>query len=638
MKKIIYKILDFIFYNFFSIKDYGKLLEECNKNYEYISFDIFDTLIKRNVKEEKDIFKVVEIKYNELYKGNIDDFYEQRVKAEILARKENKGHEITIKDIYKKINYTNEVKSLLCELEVETEIEFCVANKKILKIYNKIKSTKKIIITSDMYLSRETILKILNNAGYNNFYKLYLSCELDKRKRNGSLFKFIIGDLKTKKILHIGDNIISDYVQAKSNGFKAKLIKKNSQIFKLKSSNDITKNILDSISSNLIDEKNIEQLIGYGILGPLLVGFCINLNEYVKKEKIKEIIFLARDAKIIKRSYEILFKKELDDFKYIYVSRRSSTLPLLSTLDDEIKFENHMNPILKRKKFKDYYKIIGINENGFKNYLESLEINNNLMFNDITLEQKKCIFKYIKDELNEECELQREYLKEYLENNGLYERSCLVDIGWKGTIQENLKLILKKEDITGVYYGIYDSSDYKMGYLYSGENDLKYDLYNSVGFFETLFLNNEEGTTLGYKKENGIVKPVLGNPEQIDCKDINIKKIQEFALDFVKENKKYVELYDSNYSLFYKNYDNFVIHPSKDFIKYSKNITFLDGKKYKLIESKSLLYYFMHPSKIKSDLRDSYYKIGFLKNLLKLNCPYNKILKILYKYEKRKEK
>ena len=44
-------------------------MKEINK-YKYISFDIFDTLIKRNVEKPEDIFKIVEKKLQ------IENFYE----------------------------------------------------------------------------------------------------------------------------------------------------------------------------------------------------------------------------------------------------------------------------------------------------------------------------------------------------------------------------------------------------------------------------------------------------------------------------------------------------------------------------------------------------------------------------------
>ena len=54
-----------------------KIIEKIQK-YKYISFDIFDTLIKRNVEKPSDIFSAVNIEYEKIYGCKIDNFEEIR--------------------------------------------------------------------------------------------------------------------------------------------------------------------------------------------------------------------------------------------------------------------------------------------------------------------------------------------------------------------------------------------------------------------------------------------------------------------------------------------------------------------------------------------------------------------------------
>lgn len=58
-----------------TIKNYQDLFNKV-KNYEYVSFDIFDTLIKRDVPLPTDLFDVLG------YKENISDYQQQRIFAE----------------------------------------------------------------------------------------------------------------------------------------------------------------------------------------------------------------------------------------------------------------------------------------------------------------------------------------------------------------------------------------------------------------------------------------------------------------------------------------------------------------------------------------------------------------------------
>lgn len=50
------------------------------KKYNYISFDVFDTLIERDVPDPKDIFSIIEKTTDET------DFRNKRIKAEKIAR------------------------------------------------------------------------------------------------------------------------------------------------------------------------------------------------------------------------------------------------------------------------------------------------------------------------------------------------------------------------------------------------------------------------------------------------------------------------------------------------------------------------------------------------------------------------
>lgn len=72
--------------------DADKILKEI-KNYDIVSFDIFDTLLKRNVKEPTDVFSYMEKKYQ------INGFREKRIEAEKAARKKKNGLEISLEPI-----------------------------------------------------------------------------------------------------------------------------------------------------------------------------------------------------------------------------------------------------------------------------------------------------------------------------------------------------------------------------------------------------------------------------------------------------------------------------------------------------------------------------------------------------------
>ena len=143
------------------------------KKYKYVSFDIFKTLVFRNVSNDVDIFKIVEIEYNKNYDDKILDFKNLRINAEINAREKSKDEEITLDEIYDNLNIKNKEK--IKELEINIEKSFIVRNKEMFDIYqNCLKNNIKIIITSDMYLDRKTIEYILLQNGYDNYEKFLI--------------------------------------------------------------------------------------------------------------------------------------------------------------------------------------------------------------------------------------------------------------------------------------------------------------------------------------------------------------------------------------------------------------------------------------------------------------------------------
>lgn len=201
-------------------------IKKIMESYDIISFDVFDTLICRNVPEPSDIFYMIGDRFNAESGCSSTDFFVKRYKAEEHAKKKNKNREITLEDIYNQFEYiSSEQKKELIALEKDIELRNCLAlnNGKELFGYAQ-KLNKTIIIISDMYLPKKVIDSILCKNGYYGYLELFVSSEEQVNKKTGYLYKRVIERYKTKKILHIGDNPISDYFMAKKNGIDAVIV------------------------------------------------------------------------------------------------------------------------------------------------------------------------------------------------------------------------------------------------------------------------------------------------------------------------------------------------------------------------------------------------------------------------------
>ena len=74
-----------------SIKSYKQYIDRC----EVVSFDVFDTLIKRNVRTPKDVFSLVEREALKRFGVSMEGFRDKRVCAERTARELSDREEIS---------------------------------------------------------------------------------------------------------------------------------------------------------------------------------------------------------------------------------------------------------------------------------------------------------------------------------------------------------------------------------------------------------------------------------------------------------------------------------------------------------------------------------------------------------------
>ncbi|WP_443984783.1 hypothetical protein, partial [Dialister hominis] len=148
--------------------------------YSYVSFDIFDTLLKRDVLHPTEDFQIIGKQYND------SSFASKRIEAERSLRNQSGKEEITLDDIYAKL----EGKYLpFKKRELELEADLLHRNPMIYPVYQYCREKrKKIIITSDMYLPEQFLKDILHAQGF-DFNFCFISSSFGVQKVTGNLFK-----------------------------------------------------------------------------------------------------------------------------------------------------------------------------------------------------------------------------------------------------------------------------------------------------------------------------------------------------------------------------------------------------------------------------------------------------------------
>ena len=321
-------------------KNYLKKLIDEN---EIISFDIFDTLLLRPFIKPVDLFALIEEKYN------VTNFLADRRWAEKKARiikgiKHKDIEDVTIDEIYHVLGdrYSN-IKSI----EMALEEEYLYPNPDMLEIFEYAQSrNKKIIITSDMYLSSKFLNKVLISKGFNNFDYLYVSNELGKTKHSGRLFKHILSErnITPDKMLHIGDNINSDVKVPHSLGINVYYYKQIKERFNLiyENSNLLKfSELLDNKEQKVWDlfignyilswhrhryDKTYWQDFAFTIGGLLILAFMQSIIDIAKERKLSDLFFVARDGYVLNKVYDLIKTKEMPENHYIYASRKLKKL------------------------------------------------------------------------------------------------------------------------------------------------------------------------------------------------------------------------------------------------------------------------------------------------------------------------
>ena len=148
------------------------------------------------------------------------------------------GHEeVTLEEIYDVFCELADAdpaahRSELMALELATEERLLYANPPILEACAAAaRAGIRVVFASDMYLPRDFILGQLRRAGYaveppadGGGRKLFLSVEHRASKHVGDLFDVMVRELGCREpaeIVHVGDNLHSDVLQAKARGLRA---------------------------------------------------------------------------------------------------------------------------------------------------------------------------------------------------------------------------------------------------------------------------------------------------------------------------------------------------------------------------------------------------------------------------------
>ena len=206
-------------------------VEEQIRAHEAISFDIFETLITRNSIEPHQVFQIVEERARE--KGISCDFYNKRIETERnTAALIPNMHQLYGR--FAEIAGTDEeTTEQLKRLELQTEQELLQRNDEVIELLEYAKHIgKKVILVSDMYMTKEILTEILRNLHITEYDDLFVSCEYHTTKMQ-QLFSCYKEKVNALSYLHIGDHEVYDGLRAAENGMDVCVLRRENELFNL---------------------------------------------------------------------------------------------------------------------------------------------------------------------------------------------------------------------------------------------------------------------------------------------------------------------------------------------------------------------------------------------------------------------
>lgn len=547
--------------------------------FDYISVDLFDTLMCRIVSKPELVFDLVEREYNRENQKWITGFRKRRVKAEALARKKAHYNEITIDKIYAELGYSYEICNKLESIEKYIEVNTCFANQAMVNFVKQCRIRgQKIVVTTDMYLDRSTIEKILQKVGV-EYSRLFISCEENKTKLSGELFEVILDELKIKPsdICHIGDNPRTDIESPKKHGIQAfkRMIQQNNIEMYYSKRNILDTDILNTFTQNhlepIADErKKIQARIGYSILGPLLFSFCSWIKSVYNEKRADKIAFVAREGYLIKLAYDIIYATEEANTEYVRLNKNVIRWPSLCKNPTVEQFEESI-PYRKMYSGEELARLLSISPQFVGKLLQEHGFcTKNIQRSDFKTVEFKTVFDKIleheKVEMHEQYALLIGYLKQI---GAIDKRTLLVNNSVNGSAQRSIRC-LTDNNIVGIQFATsskclselgssvrvwleeIESTNYEKQMFVQYSIVLEHLMFEMAGTAQYLY---EEGDTIKVKCDS------VGAEE----KNVEIvRPIQKYALQFVKDWQKYGETNIIETGAGFHRYMEFLLNPKKE--------------------------------------------------------------------------
>lgn len=333
------------------------LLDRMPKSVTTLSLDCFDTLLWRNTQAPRDVFAEIA-----LPGGGIEPRVWAEGVAQRMANSRSGSHEITLTDVYRRLltNASEDEIAAAVSREIEIEARHLFPFKPVVELMRDAKARGlQIILVSDMYLSeaqlRELLLRTAGDEVLGMIDRIFMSNEYGMPKSQG-LFVPVLKALGIPgdRVLHVGDNYHADYEGAIRAGIHAvhfeQFQEETAKRLRMEAAAGIMLDPATRVTVpayqphrpqlSLRTNDDIAYVVGHDVMGPVMHAMAIWLKAEVdamaaRLGKPVRPLFLMRDGYLPYMAYDALYPE--DGARRIEISRLSAARASLydeATLDE----------------------------------------------------------------------------------------------------------------------------------------------------------------------------------------------------------------------------------------------------------------------------------------------------------------
>lgn len=525
--------------------------------YKLRTVDVWDTLLRRDCHPES--IKLATARHLLLsnnksllaeYSGQWE-LYQARIDAEKLYAEQARAlglddeYEITaviskwVSIVFGSGGYDEDTPHSLVEYELKTEMAHSYPDAGIISFLQSYPAERTLFL-SDFYMNSKMLERLLDAKGLRQLVENGLaSCDVGMNKRSGKLFEYVhkTYGIAPEDHIHIGDNQWSDIASAQRLGIKAihylpelehALRLKREQLF-------LSRNMLFAHLRN-ISRIEAEALLttqkqGEGpaafMLGieaaPLFIGFSTWIAEQSLRHDLDTVLFLTREGEFFHQVYSTLFPEGVCS-GHVLPSTHIFPVSRLSTFAASLK-EPTLTEISRswrlfnQQRLSALFLQLGLDISEFSETLKNLGLSANDLINDpseniqlriLFNEPKICSALTLSIDKNKTCI--RDLLKQSGVKNGM--KVGIVDIGWRGTIQDNLALAEPNVKFHGMYLGLrrlINKQPINVTKEAYGPNENADDTLNAL--FEVfsaleMLCSSPNGSVSGYQRKDDVISPV----------------------------------------------------------------------------------------------------------------------------------